>query len=67
MNTLSRPAIDEKSKGAAGNPAPGIVGIAGVVPAGASEELDSVEVFFTAGSVVSSAKKLKLHLMFFLE
>ncbi|MFS7919571.1 hypothetical protein Hanom_Chr03g00214221 [Helianthus anomalus] len=53
-NTLSRPAIDEKSKGFPGNPAPGIDGMAGAVPDGVSAELDSVEDFFIAGSVVSS-------------
>ncbi|KAF5813802.1 hypothetical protein HanXRQr2_Chr03g0102991 [Helianthus annuus] len=40
-NTLSRPAIDEKSKGFPGNPAPGIDGMAGAVPDGVSAELDS--------------------------
>ncbi|MFS7979032.1 hypothetical protein Hanom_Chr10g00922581 [Helianthus anomalus] len=54
--TLSRPAIDEKSKGFAGNPAPG--GMKGIAGAGcASEELDPDEVFFTAGLIFSSASE----------
>ncbi|GKC13661.1 hypothetical protein Tco_1010443 [Tanacetum coccineum] len=53
LHTLSRPAIDENSKGLAGNPAPGIVGIACVVLDEVSEVVDLVEVFFTAGSAVS--------------
>ena len=53
-HTLSRPAIDEKSKGFGGSPAPGIDGMADAVPDWASEELDPEEVFFADGSVFSS-------------
>ncbi|KAJ0836019.1 hypothetical protein HanRHA438_Chr16g0762061 [Helianthus annuus] len=49
LYTLSRPAIDEKSKGFPGNPAPGMEVIGGT-----PEELDSDEVFL-AVSVFSSA------------
>ena len=60
-DTLSRPAIDEKSKGFAGNPSAGIVGIVGMLPDCAAVEFDPEEVFFTAGSGFSSALEKHIH------
>lgn len=57
QNTLSRLAIDEKLKGLAGNPAPGVEGITGIFPDCESEELDSEEAFFTAESAFSSDRR----------
>ncbi|KVH93480.1 Uncharacterized protein family Ycf2, partial [Cynara cardunculus var. scolymus] len=47
------PAIDEKSKGFAANPAPGMEGIAGMLPDCVSVELDSEEVITNLQNAIS--------------